>query len=394
MLGFLSHRTSPIGLDIGRDGIRMLQLAPVGSVLTAVASARWQFPDGAADDPVAKRRYTLSAVREMLASGGFRGRRVVTGLGGADLVIKQVRLPRMPERDLEAALRWEASERFGFKIEPDQLGCFVAGEVRQGPDVKDEIILLGARRETVDDHMSLLEELKLFPVAVDAEPIAIFRAFERFLRRKADADSVTVLLDVGAGATKVVIARGRHVSFVKTVDIGGRHFTQAVAQQLHMSPDEAAQTRQRLMQPPEDEPATLGESAGIADGSPVRTDTAQLTQVLYDAIRPLAEDLAREVSLCLRYHAVTFRGSKPDGVTLVGGESYDPNVVRLLQESLGVPCEPGNPLRGVELSRVDLGANRRGRLSEWALATGLALRNLPLSNRVREAGDEADRLSA
>jgi Tfp pilus assembly PilM family ATPase len=97
---------------------------------------------------------------------------------------------------------------------------------------------------------------------------------------------------------------------------------------------------------------------------------------IQDAIREGVEALAREVSLCLRYCAVTFRGLRPTRVTLAGGEVHDPTLVRLLQQSLDCPCVLGEPLRGVDLGRTGLTGNRRGELPEWSVATGLALRDL------------------
>lgn len=376
-----AKKTTPIGLDVGHDSIKMLQLAPMGAGLTAIASARWQFPENVQDDPAARRRLAAEAVRELLVSGGFKGRQVVSCLGGDDLTIKQIRLPRMSQRERDAAVLWEANERFGFKVEPDQLFHCVAGEIRQGAEVRDEIILMGVRAEAVEAHLAMLDQMKLTVLAIDAEPACLFRSFERFLRRAADTSSVTVLIEIGASATRVLIARGRSVSFVKNIDIGGRNLTRAVAETLGLSQAEAAQLRLRHMHGYDDEPAA------------VSTGQEQVTRALYDAIRPTVEQLAHEISLCLRYYAVTFRGEKPQSIALLGGEAYDQCMRKLLNENLNIECAVGRPLHQVDLSLVDLGANRRGMLSEWAVPAGLALRGLPVM-RAQEQADGPDRLSA
>lgn len=384
MLNFLSqNKPSPIGLDIGHESIKMLQLAMIGHRLTAVASARWQFPDNVAGDAALRRRFAVDAVRELLNSGGFRGRQVITCLGSEEMTIKQVRMPRMSDRELQSALQWEANERFGYKLEPDQLNYAVAGEVRQGADVCDEVILMGARKETIDDHLAMLEEMKLYPMAIDAEPICLFRSFERFLRRRKDVTCVTVLVDIGISATRVIIARGRQVAFIKSIGVGGRQFNQVVSEWLNLSIDEAAQLRMRLMRGGEAPETTSNATTG-----------EQIRQAVYDAMRSTVEELAREIALCLRYYAVTFRGAKADIVTLAGGEVYDPCLRELLNEYLNIQCQAGQPLKGMDLSLVDLGADRRGMLSEWAIAAGLALRNTQTNLHAQERANEPDRLSA
>ncbi len=376
----LRPRPSSIGLDIGHDGIKMIQLAAVGTTLSATACGRWSFPDNVGDEPALRRRFAVDAVRGLLRSGGFRGRRVVSCLGADELMIKQLRLPRMSEHELRSAVQWEAAERFGLRLAPDQLNHLVAGEIRQGGEVRDEIILLGVRPEVIDEHVAMLDEMKLLPDAIDAEPVCLFRCFDRFLRRRDDQSEVTVLVDLGARGTRVVIGRGRQVAFIKTIDIGGRQLNAAVAEQLNMPHDEAAQLRLGLMR-------DLGRGGELAEGN------EQTTRAIYDAIRPVVDELGREISLCLRYYAVTFRGAKPEGLTLVGGEAYDPTLRKLLDETLSLECVLGEPLWKIDLSGVDLGDDRRGVHCEWAVAVGLALRGMDALG-TRETTHEHDRLSA
>lgn len=382
-LNNLTGKTTPIGLDLGHDSIKMLQLERVGNTLTATASARWQFPDNAAEDTALWRRFAVEAVGEMFATGHFKGRRVVTCLSSDQLTLKQVRLPKMNANELKAALQWEAQERFAFKVDPDMLHHLVAGEVRQGTEARDEIILMSAPTDVVEAQLSLLEEMKLQPVAIDAEPICLFRSFERFLRRRDDSNAVTVLVDVGMNHTRVIIARGSQIAFIKTIAVGNRHFNQAVAAKLSLSYDEAAQMRISLMR-----------EGGEGSGEGPRTNNEQISRAAYDAVRATVEDLSREIGLCLRYYAVTFRGAKPESILLTGGAAYDPCLRQLLNEQLSIKCVVGQPLKGVDLSPAELCGDRRGMLCEWSLAAGLALRELPAGKQPLESSDELDRLSA
>jgi len=384
MIGSLIRKPTPIGLDIGRHSIKMLQFESVGQAISAVAAAKWRFPDTAGDDPAMRRRFAVDAVNEMLSAGRFRGRRVVSCLAGEDLAVKQIRLPQMSREDMESAVHWEAGERFGFKVQPDLLHHVVAGEIRKGSEVRNEVILIGARDETVENHVAMLAEMHLKPMSLDVEPASLFRAFERFCRRTGDAGKVTFLVDVGESATRVLLAQGTQVKFIKTINIGGRRFTDAVIRQLNLDGEGADQLRQQIMRQGRDG----GEAAIEAAGG------EKVYRAIYDAIRPVAQELAQEINLCLRYCAVTFRGVAAEQATLVGGEAYDPCVRELLDEYVNIPCRVGSPLHGIDLSRVDLGADHRGPLCEWSVAAGLALRYLVRPKRSRETSDERNRLSA
>ena len=115
---------------------------------------------------------------------------------------------------------------------------------------------------------------------------------------------------------------------------------------------------------------------------------------MLDAIRPAVTQLAKEISLCVRYCSVTFRGLRPEKVTLTGGEAYDPALVELLREHLDAEILVGRPLQGLDVSNVDLGADRRGVLTEWAVCAGLAARGQRARKELEEAEHEQRRLSA
>ena len=386
MFGFLSrNRHWPIALDVGSDSVKMLQLRRVGHIVSVNASARWQFPREAANDPVGRRQLAVPAVRELLRAGAFKGRRVISGLSCDQMTIKNVRLPHMPEHEMAEAVKWEAKERFDFDPSRDQIAFLNAGQVRSGNETRDELVLLIVQHETVNKHLEMLEAMGLEPDHIDGEPLALFRVYDRWLRRRADEQSVSVLADIGRSAARMVVARGRDIVFIKSIDIGGRRLTEAVAKQLGLEIHEADELRQRLMR---EHAEKTRQAAAEGQGE------LPIDWTIHDAIRGEVEALAREISLCLRYCAVTFRGLRPDKIVVTGGEAYDPAVVKLLNEHMHVECSVGQPLRGIDVSTVDLGADRRASLAEWTTCTGLAIRDIDFQGGINEVEHGEHRLSA
>ncbi len=384
----LKARRGPIALDLGTDGVKLLQMQPSDSTVRVSACGRWRYPENTPADPAQRRDLTVAAVRELLKKSPFAGRAVNSCLSSSQLCVKNVRLPHMSEAELKQALVWEAKDRFEFEVAPDQLGYLNAGEVRQGSEVQDEIILLAVPARVIEEHVSMIEAMGLRPEHIDAEPVAIFRTFERFLRRSADEQTVSVVAEIGYSATRVIVCRGRQIVFLKSIDIGGRKFTEVVASRLNLSVSEAAEVRLRIMQDSashdhKDEPVETQR----------RADPNSLQWTVYDAERAEVEALAKEISLCLRYCSVTFRGLRCPLMRLTGGEAYDPAVAELLKQNLGVECEVAQPLRGFDISGLDLG-NRRGVLAEWALCAGLALRDMDLRTPAKEGEHGESRLSA
>ncbi|HRK31443.1 MAG TPA: hypothetical protein PLD59_10225, partial [Tepidisphaeraceae bacterium] len=89
--------------------------------------------------------------------------------------------------------------------------------------------------------------------------------------------------------------------------------------------------------------------------------------------RPIMENLAREIALCLRYYSVTFRGSRPLSVRMIGGEGNDAQLIRIASGALSIPVAAWRAIENVDYTAMRI-ALRRGQMSEWSVAMGLSLK--------------------
>ncbi|MDX2114813.1 MAG: pilus assembly protein PilM [Planctomycetota bacterium] len=369
----VSSSVLPIGVDIGAGGVRLAQLRRRGRGLELVATARVELGESrggpACDEHVSA---VVEAVRSRVEGGGFRGRACVVSLDDRLVRVRSVRHPRMPDDELDRAVALDAPGRLGFvEGEAAEVGWLRAGEVRQGDDVRDEIILVGTRREPVERLVFALAAAGLRPVGVEPGFVAAARSFSRFLRRTEDQNTVRVVVDVGVRSTGVTIIRGQSVVFHKPLELGGELMTRAAAERLGVEPAAIEEIRRQR----------------AASGSCAE---ARVDRALFEAVRPVIMDVANEVALCLRYFGVSFRGLRPDRCVLVGGEANEPRLAELVGEAIHLPTVVGVPLEGVTVAPESSGAG--GSDAGWAVATGLSLRALraaPAASATRRRSDVA-----
>lgn len=314
----------PIGVDLGAHSIKLLQLERrcegTASWSVAAAATRAMPTDLPPSGP---QRITAisNIIRAMLSEAPFRGRTCVSCLPYSLIQFKNLRLPPMPADELRQAIEWEAADRLSAENGPVQFQYFDAGLVRQGDESRQEIILMTALPAAVEEHVTTLVQAGLGPMAVDVAPAALARVMaahaehDEQMREDGTSAPARVIIDVGHGATQVVIVREGRIVFVKLIDVG-----------------------------PVNDDATVAE-------------------------------LARELQLCLRYYSVTFRGVRPDRAALIGEADRDAELARKLSEQLGIRVEAVSPLRHVDTSRMPEQARRAG-LGRWAVAAGLSLRGL------------------
>ena len=364
-------------MDIGHSSIKAIQLVVNGGQISVFAADETRIEPGVNNDEQARKSFVVSAIKQMLAQGNFRGRDVISCVPSGKLKITSLRLSEAEKGAIEQALRKEVAQRFGLDPNEDAIDYVVAGHVRQGDELKSELIVFATDNQTIKDHIAMLEEAELKPVALDTIPCALFRSFERSLRRQEDRELTAVFVDVGSHFTTVVFGRGGEISFVKQIPIGGEGFVQQVAAKLGISISEAETLRESLrtesgfssLKPDaKDGPSQEGE----------RNMDASTRHAVSDAVTSVAEDLAREVALCLRYYTVTFRGKRVERAVFAGGGAYEDILLNVLRRQLAVEIEVAEPLRGFDLSsgrgKVSFYGDRRGLLCEWAVAVGLGLK--------------------
>jgi type IV pilus assembly protein PilM len=352
ILSMFKNRVRPIGLDIGRNSIKMIQLAVSDGRISVVAV------DAMTISATADKAVIAAAIKQMFGRSGFRGKAIVSCLSNEQLKIKNLRIDAAEQDDIEKTLTANIAERFGLNAEKDQIEYMVAGNVRQGEELKSELLVFAADKDAIKSHIEMLEEAGLEPVSIDTVPCALFRSFEGTLRRQADKDVVNVYVDLGSHFTTVVVGKGSDISFIKQIPMGGENFNADIAAKLSISAEQASELRRRLNE---------WQNSSDID--------AATKQAMLDAMQGTIEQLAKEISLCFRYYSVTFRGSRPGRAFFTGGEANETTLLNALRRQLAVDIEIAQPLRGFDLSNVAFNNERRGGLMcEWAIAVGLSLK--------------------
>ena len=348
------HKGRPaIGLDFGTHTLKALQLEGGRGRWSVRAAAEQPLPANLPDHGPARVDAYAEAIQRALDEAPFAGRQVVTTLPSSSVTYKSLRLPTMPDHELAAAVEFEAADR----MEIGDAGCLVqhfnAGQVRQGNDVRQEVIAMAVSQQAMDEHIQALARCGLEPEAIDVAPGALARCAVLAARADDAPADTNLIVDIGFNTSKVVIARHGRVLFFKEIDIAGLQFAEAGRQD---APPRATATDDAEAQPSDE------------DAGP-------------NAVSALLEQLSREIGLCLRYYSVTFRGERPREALLVGGEATRPQIVKGLATLPGVGFRVLDVFADVELGRMDGRLSRGDAGAPWAIAASLSRRAAMLERK-------------
>ncbi len=365
MIFLRRHEHLPIAIDIGHDNLKLLQLQEHAGALSVVAAMQ-QTVESENLTGLDRTAVAMPLIKQIIQQSGFRSRRIVPVLPREFVQVKTLRLPPLPESEMKLAIENETRTLFSVPSEKLSIRFIPAGEVRQGTESRQEVIVLAVETRLIDNLLEQFNQIGLIVDALDFEPCALYRGIERFVRRKEDELEVSVLVDIGAEQSQVVIGRGRDVTFVKSIEIGSRKISECVSRKLSLSLSEAASLRRRFaaMDPNEKDP---------------------VRQTVSDATRSMIGDLVHEISLCLRYYSVTFRGQRPGKIRILGGEANDPSIIAALTQAMTVPVVVCQPFQGVVRTGTILDSPE-STLSEWGVAFGASLR---MAKNMLTRGSEA-----
>lgn len=377
-----TSRMLPIGIDLGSTGARLLQLSQGRRGLRVVASSRIDLASRAAPDDPNRIAELVDAIANAVRAGSFTGTNCVIGLDDRMVRTRSFRQPPMLESELAKAAALDGAEKLGFPEGQDaEISAFIAGEVRQGEEVRHEVVYAGAPRAPIEAMVRGLMERGLRPLHVEPGFCAEARAFARTFQRAEDRLSVRVVVDLGWTSASVLLLRGTDIAFYKRLELGGDRLTKHAAERLGLDAAAVADLRRRRMQ---------ADAPGEVPVDP------KVDRAIYQVTRPLLNDLAHEVKLCMRYYAVTFRGIRPECCHIVGGEAREPGLVEAFEQALHIPAKLGDPLLGVSLQEA-VSAGRTRIVAgvpapDWAVACGLSLRlSLRQARRAkRDANRRAD----
>lgn len=349
MISWLSNRKcSPIGVDIGSRCVKLVQFSADHSTL--LEAARWDIAPSEEGDKDTEAQL-CQALKHAMEGRGFRGRDAVLCLGDQQLFLQNIRVAKTEGPELDRLIKQEAAGRIPFSVAEAEIRFIESADVRQGDATLREVILMACHRPVLERVLRIVQSAGLNPVAVEVEPCALLRSYTRQYRRDEDHHNRTMFVHVGYNKTMAVIAQGDDALFIKYIDVSGAQMDESVARHLEMAPTDAAALRRHN-----------------GDRRSEQQDP-EVTRSIAEAVRPVIERLVNELSLCVRYHSVTFRG-KPLSRLILGGGEATAQLTESLTRKLGLKCELGDPLRDFQRSP---GSSRHG---QWDIAAGLALREL------------------
>lgn len=346
---FSSKTPDLIGLDIGSDSVKLLQLSKSGNDYRIDHVAVEPLPEGAVvENAVTDQEQVAGSIKRAIKASGTKVRHCAVAVSGSAVITKILNMPAdLAEDEVEAQIEVESGQHIPFPREEVSLDFEVLGPSPRNADLV-EVLLAASKTEHVDMRRETAEMAGLKVRVVDVEAYAIGNAFELVRKRDGISDSQTTgLLDIGSTSTTMLVMRAGRVVYTREHPFGGRQLTEESMRRYGLSATEA-----RFLERGEDPPP------GFED----------------EVLSPFRSNIIQQVSRALQFYSSSSEYSSLGTLYLAGGCAAVDGLSEMVGNELGVSCELANPLKGLRLaSRVDSRRMER-QMPAMMVACGLALR--------------------
>ena len=364
---FGTKKKSYLGVDLSAGGLKLVELQnEKGRARLFTYGFTERLPDAQPASLVDAPKETADLLRKIVKKSKTSTLRTVAGLPIASVFSYVISVPKSNDKDLRAAIQLQAKKLIPVPLEemvldfkpiaaPGEKGKAVT--TLKAGDKKEEqktvqVLITGASKTMVQKYVSVFKLAGLELVSLETETFALIRSLIGKDR------ATTMIVDIGAVRTNVVIVENGIPFVTRSLDLGGATLTKAMARTLSMDIKSAEQTK-----------CDIKSVSSLFPGE-------GLPKIFETTIAPMLTELRYSMNLYLgEGEAAASQGKLIEKIILTGGTSAIPSLATFFAKNLNIKTYIGDPW-----ARVVYSDELRPVLDEigprFAVPVGLAMRDI------------------
>ncbi len=353
-----------LGIDFGATGIKVVQLQGENGRGKLFTYGILEFiSEETGVEYVENHEKASALLKSVCARARITIHEAVAALPMPSVFSAVLSLSAVPKKELRQAVEWEAKKLIPFPLEEVTLDFreltrnteakSEAADSKKSPDDSGQslpILLTAAPNAIIEKYMSIAKGAGLTLGALETEAFALIRAL-------LDNDPTpTVIVDMGALRSNILMVDRGIPMLTRSVQIGGKKCTEVIAQELGVTETEA-ETMKR----------DFSLSGNLGRGS-----SGALPDIIKEVLAPLVNELKYSFNV---YRTRNVVARNPERIVLTGGSAEMPGLAEFFAAEFNLRTFLGNPWNKVD-AHPDLRKVLQKMGTRFAVAIGLALRNI------------------
>jgi type IV pilus assembly protein PilM len=352
-----------VGLDIGSHAIKLVEIEDTkkGRILKNFGIIGLP-QDAIVEGAIKEMEIVSSAIKTLYKNLKIKNKNVVTSISGYSVIVKKISIQKRGEAELDASIQDEAEQYIPFDINDVNLDYEILtlpgeeedakkGEADKGEKGLMDVMLVAAKKDIVEDYVSLLHLTGLSPVILDVDAFALQNAFEL------SAENISgcyALVNVGAEELGINAIKNGVSIFTRDSSYGGYQINEAIMSKFDVSYEEAEKIK-------------LG-------GTKIdHKDKGALEEVFTSVISGWVNEIKR----ALDFLATTYPDETIEKIVISGGSCRFPGFQKYLELETEIPVIELNPFGNLQVNDKLFDPKYLTYMApQAAIAVGLALRSI------------------
>lgn len=337
-----------LGLDIGSSSIKLVQLSAREGKPRLLSLGLIPVPrDANTEGRISKPDVVARCAQQLADHLKIKQKTIAASISGYEVMIKKIELPSMTEDELEVRMKSDLGQYIPYNVEEVDTDFQVLGVSKDRANYM-EVLLVAAKKESINDHVNMLRLSGLDASVIDVDFFALSNAFEA---THGFGDETIALLDIGASKAIMNIVNRGVPLFTRGISIGGNQITDGIRDDLRVSVEEAEKIK-------------LGESTP-------ESQSEELEDVFVSVVRNWVSECKRAVD----FYYSNYPDRRIDKIFLSGGSCRIPGIEKAFEDNMDVPVALFNPLAGFEIDTKLFDPEYIEYIGpQMAISSGLALR--------------------
>lgn len=331
-MGLFSSKSGYLGIDVGTSGIKVVEFASSKNRPQLVTYGSIDFQEPGSITQPAFVPVIVESLKRILRESRTQSLKAVSAIPNYSVFSSILTLPAMNKKDLASAIHWEAKKFVPMPID-DMILDWKLLETKAGDGAAQKIgtqrgdsqkivetstgstrvLITAAPKTVVHKYVEVFQKVSIQLVSLETESFALERSLVGLDK------TPTMIVDIGASTTSIIITENGIPVLNRSVDVGGRTATHAIMNSLKVDADRAEQFKR-----------DIGFASDAQNGIP---------QTIETSISPVVNEIKYGLDLYYSHPA----SRKVERVILTGGSAYLPRLPEYLTSLLSMKVFVGDP---------------------------------------------------
>ena len=352
-----------VGLDIGSHSIKLVEIEDTkkGRILKNFGIIGLP-QEAIVEGTIKEIGIVSSAIKTLYKNLKVKNKNVVTSISGYSVIVKKISIPKKDEAELETSIQDEAEQYIPFDINDVNLDyevlTLLAASEKKGEEESEkgdkgimDVMLVAAKKDIVEDYVSLLHLTGLSPAILDVDAFALQNAFELCT---GNVSGCYAIVNVGAEELGINAIKDGISIFTRDSSYGGYQINEAIMSKFDVPYDEAEKIK-------------LG-------GGKLETKERGMLEEVFTSV---VSGWVNEIKRALDFLATTYPDQAIEKIFISGGSCRIPGFQKYLEMETDIPVEELNPFANLQISEKVFDPKYLSYMApQAAVAVGLALRSI------------------